>query len=40
MEQSKTQNEIQENHRNIEKTDAEKLKSLIESVGLEKLNIA
>ena len=40
MEESKTQTEIQKNHRNIDKTDAEKLKTLIESVGLEKLNIA
>ena len=40
MEESKTKTEIQKNHRNIDKTDAEKLKTLIESVGLEKLNIA
>ena len=40
MEESKTKTEIQKNHRNLDITDAEKLKTLIESVGLEKLNIA
>ena len=39
MERQKTKEEIQNNHRNIEKTDAETLKNLIEKVGLEKLNI-
>lgn len=40
MEESKTHIEIQKNHRNIDETNAEKLKTLIESIGLEKLNIA
>ena len=39
MEGQKIKEEIQNNHRNIEKTDAETLKNLIEKVGLEKLNI-
>ena len=39
MERQKIKEEIQNNHRNIEKTDAETLKNLIEKVGLEKLNI-
>mgnify|MGYP003148840128 CR=1 FL=1 len=40
MEESKTHIEIHKNHRNIDETNAEKLKTLIESIGLEKLNIA
>ena len=38
MEESKTQTEIQKNHRNIDKTDAEKLKTLIESLQTEVAN--
>ena len=40
MERINNSTEIQNQHRNIELTDAETLKNLIEKVGLEKLNIA
>ena len=40
MERLNNNTEIQNQHRNIELTDAETLKNLIEKVGLEKLNIA
>ena len=40
MERLNNSTEIQNQHRNIELTDAETLKNLIEKVGLEKLNIA
>lgn len=40
MERINSNTEIQNQHRNIELTDAETLKNLIEKVGLEKLNIA
>ena len=40
MERSETNTEIQNQHRNIELTDAETLKNLIKRVGLDKLNIA
>ena len=39
METPPTKTQIQDNHKKVDDTDANKLKNLIESVGIEKLNI-
>ena len=39
METPDTKSKIQNNYKNIDDTDAGKLKSLIESVGIDKLNL-